>query len=104
MRSSVIRMPCQSVTDWLAECFWPGVQASDLEALDERVARAVGEAVQAGEQLRYLGSMLMRADEVVFCLFEGPEDAVRRAAERAQVPFARILEAVRSSWPRLDNH
>jgi hypothetical protein len=41
----------------------------------------------------------MRTDEVVLCLFEGDEPAVRRAAERAEVPFERILEAARSPWP-----
>jgi len=41
----------------------------------------------------------MREDEVVLCLFEGAEPAVREAAERAEVPFERILEAARSPWP-----
>lgn len=41
----------------------------------------------------------MRRDEVVLCLFAGSADAVREAAERAQVPFDRIVGAGRSPWP-----
>jgi Nickel responsive protein SCO4226-like len=90
-------------TEYVAECFWPGVQETDLGQLDERIASAAAELVRAGESVSYLGSMLMRADEVVFCLFEGGEQAVRTAAERAQVPFERILETVRSPLSRAGN-
>ena len=41
----------------------------------------------------------MREDEVVLCLFEGSEGAVRRVAERAEIPFERILRTARSPWP-----
>jgi hypothetical protein len=78
----------------VVECFWPGVQDSDLEALDARIAAA------AGADVRYQGSILMRADEVVLCLFAGSEAAVRVVAERASIPFERILESARSPWPR----
>ena len=48
--------------------------------------------------MRYLGSLLIRKDEVVLCLFSGSLDAVREAAERAHVPFDRIVETDRSPW------
>jgi hypothetical protein len=76
---------------FVAECFWPGVTPADLLALDERVRRAAG----AGSA-RYLGSMLMYEDEVVLCQFEGSAEAVRALAERAEVPFERMLETSRS--------
>jgi hypothetical protein len=60
----------------------------------------VADLARSGEQIRYLGSMLMRADEVVLCLFEGTAQTVREVAERAHVPFERILEAARSPWPK----
>jgi hypothetical protein len=88
--------------EYLAECFWPGVQEADLRLLDQRSAAAAAELARSGEPIRYLGSMLLRIDEVVLCLFEGPEHAVRAAAERAQIPFERILETARSPWPALD--
>ena len=40
----------------------------------------------------------MRTDEVVLCLFQGSETTVRKAAEQAQIPFERILQAARSPW------
>jgi len=84
-------------TSFVAECFWPDVDESDLEALDLRV-RAVTSRLSAVAPVRYLGSILLREDEVVLCQFEGAAEAVRAVAEQAEIPFARILEATRSSW------
>jgi hypothetical protein len=86
--------------EYVAECFWPGVGEVELCALDERARASAAELAGEGRPVRYLGSLLMRDDEVVLCLFAGQADAVRAAAERAQVPFDRIVEAERSSsWP-----
>ena len=87
---------------YLAECFWPGVAPSDLRLLDERAAAAVDALARAGESIRYLGSLLMRTDEVVLCLFQGSETSVRKAAEQADIPFERILQADRSPWSTPD--
>ena len=86
-------------TEYVAECFWPGVHESDLGSLDERATAVAAELTAGGRPVRYLGSLLMRTDEVVLCRFEGAPDAVRRAAERAGIPFERILETGRSPWP-----
>ncbi len=51
----------------------------------ERIAASLADGV------RYLGSVLIREDEVVLCHFEGTADAIRRVAERAQVPYERLL-------------
>jgi hypothetical protein len=79
---------------FIVECFWPDVTESDLEALDRRVQKALGGA----RSVRYLGSTLVRADEVVLCEFEGSAEAVRATAELAGVPFERILETAHSPW------
>jgi hypothetical protein len=92
-------MTAEHPREFVAECFWAGVSEADLRALDERVASVVADLVAAGEHVRYVGSLLIRADEVVLCVFEGAEQAVRTAAERAHIPFERILEAARSPWP-----
>ena len=84
--------------EYLAECFWPGVQESDLHALDQRASASAAELAMEGEHVQYLGSLLMRTDEVVLCRFAGSEEAVRRVAERAAIPFERILEAATSPW------
>jgi hypothetical protein len=88
-----------STTEYVAECFWPGVDEAAVRALDARTGGCAEELARAGEPVRYLGSILMREDEVVLCLFDGTEEAVRRTAERAEVPFERILEATRAPWP-----
>jgi hypothetical protein len=86
----------QHRTEYLAECFWPGVHESDLVSLDARVNASAAELSAGGDVVRYLGSLLMRKDEVVLCRFEGSEPAVRRVAERAAIPFERIVEATNS--------
>jgi hypothetical protein len=84
-------------TGFVAECYWSGVRPDDLRALDERVAACVAELAATDERLRYMGSMLIVEDEVVLCLFEGTEAGVRRAAERAAIPFERLLRSARAS-------
>jgi hypothetical protein len=88
----------EGAASFVAECFWPDVEESDLEALDRRV-RAVTAHRSTGAPVRYLGSILLREDEVVLCQFEGTAAAVREVAEQSEIPFARILEATRSPWP-----
>jgi hypothetical protein len=76
------------VSQFVAECFWPGVDEADLERLDARVRSALA----MSEGVRYRGSMLMPEDEVVFCFFDGPSaEAVRAVAERARVPLERVV-------------
>jgi hypothetical protein len=83
----------------VAECFWPGVTEADVEALDARVAASAAELRSTGHAVEYLGSILLREDEVVLCQFEGTTDIVLEAARRAQIPFERLLESARSRWP-----
>ena len=92
-------MTHEVTTEYLAECFWPGVDEAAVDALDARAGASVDLLSRRGETVSYLGSILMREDEVVLCLFEGTEEAVRRAAARAEIPFERILEATGSPWP-----
>ncbi len=76
--------------EYLAECLWPGVSEADLTPLDARLRET------DGGDVRYVGSMLMPKDEVVFFVFEGPSaEAVRAVAGRAEIPFERIVESVR---------
>jgi Nickel responsive protein SCO4226-like len=79
---------------FVVECFWPGVREADLEALDRRVRDVTAELARLAP-IRYLGSILMREDEVVFCQFEGKAENVREVAERARIPFERIVEIVK---------
>jgi hypothetical protein len=77
----------ERVTSFVAECYWPDVREEDVRALDRQIAASLEDDV------RYLGSVLLREDEVVLCQFEGTADAIRRVAERARVPYERLLAA-----------
>lgn len=83
---------------YVAECFWAGVRESDLSELDHRIEQSVSESAGRGESVRYLGALLIVDDEVVLCLFDGPIAMVRRVAQRAGIPFERILTSSRSPW------
>ena len=83
---------------FVAECFWPGVGDADLATLERRIQQVIAEGT-TGRTVRYLGSILLRQDEVVLCQFEGHADAVRDVAERAEIPFERILATAHSPWP-----
>jgi hypothetical protein len=83
-------MAKDGMQEFLAECFWPGVTAEELEALDRRARAAASGGVE------YRGSLLVPEDEVVFCFYgASSEQAVQVAAERAEIPFARIVESTR---------
>jgi hypothetical protein len=88
-----------SGTEFVAECLWPDVRESDLRELDDRVTAVCERLATDGEAVRYIGSMLMREDEVVLCLFRGELEHVTRAADAAAIPYDRMLEAGRSPWP-----
>lgn len=83
---------------YVAECFWVGITERDLAAIDGRAATCANAESGDGQRVRYLGSILMRADEVVLCFFEGPAAAVHRTAVCAAIPFERIVETSASPW------
>jgi Protein of unknown function (DUF4242) len=80
---------------YLVGCYWPGVSAEKLAAAVERAEQAADELRGQGRSLRFLGTILVPADETVFCLFDGEEADVRAVSEKAGVPFERILESLR---------
>jgi hypothetical protein len=77
---------------YLAERFWPAGGLAELEAASRRLRAAADRGNDTGEQVRYLGSVLVPSDEVVFCLFEAADVAgVRAVNERADVALDRIV-------------
>lgn len=83
-------------TTFIAECFWPGVDETAVDALNARAASATEALAAAGHAVRFVGSILLPDDEVVLCEFEGTEPLVRCASEAAEIPFARIVKSARS--------
>lgn len=92
-------MASEIETEFVVECLWPDVHEDDLRALDERAAEHAGRVARSGRAVSYLGSLLMREDEVVLCLFCGALEDVRLVARTAEIPYDRILEAAGSPWP-----
>jgi hypothetical protein len=80
----------------VAECLMPGLSRAAAEALGRRVRQEL--AGPSGGRVAFLGALLMPEDEVLLCLFTGPEAEVRAVSERAGVPFERILACVAVSW------
>jgi hypothetical protein len=68
---------------YLVECYWPGVSERKLAAAMERAQAAVADVCRAGRPVDLVGSILVPADETVFCLFDGSEDDVRAASAQA---------------------
>jgi hypothetical protein len=63
----------------------------DVRAADVRICAAVADLVSSGEQVVYAGPLVMPTDEVVMYLFEGTEELIRLAAERAAISYDRII-------------
>jgi hypothetical protein len=79
---------------YLVECYWPGVSEEALVKAARRARRAASELRRDGGDVDFLSSILVPADETVFCLFEGCEADVRAASEQAGMPFERVLESL----------
>jgi Protein of unknown function (DUF4242) len=74
------------------EVLLAGVTRTDIEQLAERIDEA-RQPVRSG--VAYRGSLLLTADDLLLCLFEGPSRAgVQRTAERGGIPWERLMDAV----------
>jgi hypothetical protein len=80
-------------TAYLLECYWPGVSEQTLVAAVERVQAAIEQRQRDRHMPRFLGSILVPADETVFCLFEGEQDEIEAVSTASDLPFARILSS-----------
>lgn len=81
--------------EYLAECMWPGITESEFAAADARARSSAEATAVTGGPVRYLGSMLLPRDEVVFFFFRGPsESAVETVMRGAGIRFERVLKTV----------
>lgn len=73
----------------------PGMDEDALLEALSRLEKVTSELRTEGEVVRYLGSTVILDEEACFSEFAASsEDVVRRANERAAVPFARIHRAI----------
>lgn len=83
-------------TNYLVECFWPGVTRAAHEEADRRLRTVARELEPELGPLLYLGSLLVPEDEVVFLQFEAANpEACRTVAARAGVVHERVLQSFR---------
>ena len=85
-----------AATQWIAECFWPGVRDEDVQEVDRRVVVLAAEIAERAEAASYLGSLRITDDEVVLFLFEGPITSVQQLVRRADIRASRILHCTRT--------
>lgn len=85
----------ENTKSYLVECYWPGVSAERFASATERVQVETSILGRKGGNVVFRGSILVPADESVFCLFDGIEVDVREASERAGIQFERLLESLR---------
>ena len=79
---------------YMVERYLPGITSDQLTLAARSAKSATAQMTQEGTPVRYLRSTFIPEAEKCFCLFEGPsEEAVRKANERAQIPFERIHQA-----------
>jgi hypothetical protein len=76
----------------LVECYWPGINDQVLATAARRIEAAATRLRRTGPDVWFLGSILMPADETVFCLFHGNEPAIRAVSQRASIPSERVIE------------
>jgi hypothetical protein len=94
--SSVGCMPGSGYpSGFLVECYWPGVREEDIASVADRARAMASDLRGEGRPVAFLGTILVPADETVFCLFEGLEQDVRGVSARAGLPFDRVLASVR---------
>lgn len=95
---------CRSVTGmpqrddprtYLVECCWPGVTEREVAAAARQAEAGAARLRRQGRELKFLGSLLIPAEETVFCLFEGIESDIRAVSVQAGVPVERILKSLR---------
>lgn len=88
---------------YLVERFLRDLTSDQLRDFARAARRAAGEAAGEGPPVRYLRSVFVPGEKRCYCLFEAPSAAaVRKANERAELPFERVIEAVQVSADELD--
>ena len=83
---------------YLVERFLRDLTSDQLRGFALLARRAAEDAAREGATVRYLRSTFVPGEKRCYCLYEGVSAAaVRKANERAQLPFERIIEAVHLS-------
>jgi Protein of unknown function (DUF4242) len=83
------------VAEFMLEFYIARTDPAAAEQAAERARAAVEALAREGTPVSFLRSIFVPEDETCFLLYEAPSvEAVRLAAERANLPFERVAEAV----------
>lgn len=86
------------MAEFLLELYVPRSRPEIVATGAERTRVAAEQLTREGRPVRYVRSLFMPEDETCFHLCEaGSADDVRLAAERAALPFDRVIEAAPGS-------
>jgi hypothetical protein len=81
---------------FVVECYWPGIDEAQVRDVLTRINRPRPGTAASRLAVQSLGCILVPSDGLALFLFEGPSAAlVDEESAWAQVPFDRIVEAVR---------
>jgi hypothetical protein len=84
---------------YTAKCYWPGVTQSELQHAAAAAGHEAASFCGEGKPIRYLGSLLFPADDLVLCIFDSRErELVSDTAARAHIPCERLMETVWLDW------
>jgi hypothetical protein len=92
-----VQLPARPVVmmrTFLVESYWPGIGADALAA-SERVSQ-VADWTGSGGSVRWLGCLLLPSDGLALFLLQAPSELeVEALGRRAEMPFDRVVEAIR---------
>jgi hypothetical protein len=92
---------------YLVEHYRPGLTVDELRQWARRLRDTAVAMEREGEQVRYLRSTIVPADETLLCLLEAAtEKLVRETYARADIPFERLSTVIPEGdhgWPRSPN-
>ena len=83
------------MAEFLVEFYLSRTDRAATQAGADRACLAAEELTRRGTPVRYLSSIFVPEDETCFHLFEATSAAaVREVAQRAELSFERVLEAI----------
>ena len=83
------------MSKFLVERYLPGVTPEQLGEAASAAKETTASMTSEGTPVRYLRSTFIPGEDKCYCLFEGPSaDVVKKANERAQLPYERIVDAM----------
>jgi hypothetical protein len=89
-----------SVSRFVVERYSPGLTLELVRAMEPMLRLAAASITGEGHPVRYLGSILITAEETAFSVFEADDaESVAEVNRRVEAPFDRVVPAVELREP-----